>query len=64
MEKKFAILRLTADGEDRLIIQPVLIENRTLAAARRSVLKEFHTGTVAWIGWMDKYTIYDPIKVN
>jgi hypothetical protein len=71
MEKKFAILRLTADGEDRLIIVPVVLSTElssncskiiTLSAARRQVMKQFENGTAAWVGWVDRYTLFDTVK--
>lgn len=64
MEKKHAVLRLTADGEDRLIIVPVVIIGRSLGAAKREVLKQFENGTAVWIGWVDRYTIYQQVKVE
>lgn len=62
MEKKFAILRLTADNEDRLCIIPVIMENVSMAAAKRKVMKQFNNGTAAWVGWVDKYTLFDSVK--
>jgi hypothetical protein len=64
-EKKFAMLRLTADGMDRLIIQPVFMKkNNSMAAAKRKVMKQFENGTTSWIGWVDQYTLFDPIKMG
>lgn len=64
-EKKFAILRLTADGVDRLILQPVLLQkSTTMAAARRRVMKQFENGTTSWVGWVDQYTLFTPIQME
>jgi hypothetical protein len=64
-EKKFAILRLVSDGVDKVIIQPVLLsKSSSLAAAKRKVMKQFPNGTNQWIGWVDQYTLFDPISME
>jgi len=62
MEKKFAVFRITEGGEDRLCIVPVFIESISLQSARRKVLAEYKNGTAAWVGWVDKYIIFDSVK--
>lgn len=63
--KKFAIIRMVIDGVDKVIIQPVLLtQNSSLTAAKRKVMEQFPNGTSQWIGWVDQYTLFDPIRMG
>ena len=67
-EKKIAVVRSIKDGADIVILQPVVIQGRTLAAARREVLQKVKAlegnTTVVWLGWFDSYELcYATISV-
>lgn len=67
MEKKYAVMRVTQNGKDRVITQEVLIpEDAPLKMARDRITKRVKQQypSVLWIAWVDELTQLTPIQID
>ena len=59
MEKKYAVMRVTQNGKDRLVIQEAILNaDASLSEARSKItqrVKAIYTSPT-WIGWVDEIT--------